>query len=205
MKRKTKAGDYTLSVQQTKLLINSETNFRNRTILKCLYYGGLRREETATMQVEDINFEQRYIKIIGKFDKLRYVPFMNAQFMGDLLTYIGKRKRGYVFIKEDGGFLTNRMINYICEQSGKKAGIINPHPNREHINPHMLRHTCARHLKNAGVPLEFVQNLLGHESYQMTMDVYGRMGFQDMIEYANKFTGLNPSKEKVKPGVHLLD
>ena len=108
MKRKIKAGDYTLSVQQVKLLINSETNFRNRTILKCLYYGGLRREECAKMQVEDINFESRIIKIIGKFDKLRYVPFMNAQFMGDLLTYIGKRKRGYVFMKEDGNHLTNR-------------------------------------------------------------------------------------------------
>ena len=121
MKRKIKAGNYTLSIKQVKLLINSETNFRNRTILKCLYYGGLRREEVATMQVEDVNFQERYMKIVGKFDKMRYVPFINAQFMGDLLTYIGKRKRGYVFIKEDGGHLTNRMINYICEKAGEKA------------------------------------------------------------------------------------
>ena len=156
MKRKVKAGNYTLSVKDIKLMINTETNFRNRTILKCLYYAGLRREECATLQIEDIDFEQRYMKIIGKNEKLRYVPFMNAEFMGDLYTYIGKRKRGYVFIKEDGGHLSNRTINYVVEYAGKKANIPNPHPNRSHINPHMLRHTCARHLKNAGVPLEFV-------------------------------------------------
>lgn len=204
MRNQFKAGDHTLSVKDVKLLINAETNFRNRTIIKCLYYGGLRREEVAKLQVEDINFDQRYMRIIGKGSKERYVPFINAEFMGDLFTYIGKRKRGYVFIKDNGGHLTNRMINYIVEKAGERAGIKNTHPNREHINPHMLRHTCARHLKNSGVPLEFVQNLLGHESFQMTMDIYGRMGFQDMIEYANKMTGLETKEAKVKPGVELL-
>ena len=113
MRQQFKAGDHTLSIKDVKLLINSETNFRNRTIIKCLYYAGLRREEVAKLQVEDINFEQRYMRIIGKGEKERYVPFINAEFMGDLFTYIGKRKRGYVFIKENGGKIYKAPYNLV--------------------------------------------------------------------------------------------
>ena len=89
-----------------------------------------------------------------------------------------------------------RMYNLIVEEAGHKAGISHPRPDKKHITPHLLRHSIARHLKNSGQPIEFIQNFLGHSNYQMTMDVYGRMGVDDMQNIADKLSGIAYKKEE---------
>jgi len=198
MKKQFRPGDYTLKEAEVKLLINSQLNFRNRTILKAMYYGGLRREEVCLLHIEDVNFKHRLLRIIGKGDKERIVPFINMEFMGDLKQIIASRKRGYVFCKDSGEPLSLRMFNVIVEEAGYKAGITHPRPDKKHINPHLLRHSIARHLKNNRQPIEFIQNFLGHSNYQMTMDVYGRMGVDDMQNIADKLSGIimKPQEEE---------
>jgi hypothetical protein len=56
----------------------------------------------------------------------------------------------------------------IIEQTGKRADIANPNPRLKNLNPHLLRHSIARFLKNKGFSAEWVQNFLGHESYKTT-------------------------------------
>ena len=49
---------------------------------------------------------------------------------------------------------------------GEKAGIENPAPGLKNINPHCLRHSYARHLKDAGMSIEAIQNIMGHSSFK---------------------------------------
>ena len=66
----------------------------------------------------------------------------------------------------------------------------NPNPRLSHINPHIFRHSIARHLKNLSFSGEFIQNFLGHESIKTTMDTYGTMSVDEMEEMATTKLGV---------------
>ena len=78
------------------------------------------------------------------------------------------------------GHITPTQINRIVAKAGKRAQLHNPHPDLKNINPHMLRHSCARILKDKGLSLEVVQKVLGHLSYKTTMDLYGTKSISEM-------------------------
>ena len=186
MKSQYKSGDFTLSEQEVKIIIHSTTSFRDRTLIKSLYYAGLRREEATELEIKDISFERRRINVVGKFDKQRIVYMFDFEFMGDLKHLIGERKTGAVFCKTDGTKLSTRAVNKIVAKAGVKANLQHPNPNMKNINPHLFRHSIARHLKAKGLNLEAIQNFLGHESYKTTMDVYGTMGVDETQLHFNK-------------------
>jgi site-specific recombinase XerD len=183
------AGDFTLSPNQAKVIIHSTTNFRDRCLLKCLYYAGMRREETTLLEIADIDFFNRRIRITGKFNKIRIIPFSDFEFMGDMKHLIGTKTSGKVFD------VSIRQVNWIVQKAGEKANIPNPNPNLKHINPHLFRHSIARHLKAQGFSLETLQNFLGHEKFTTTMDVYGRQGIDEMQSEFDKKLGLIPNNE----------
>ncbi len=188
MKSQFKAGDFTLSEQEVKVIIHSTNSFRDRTILKALYYGGLRREEATELNIKDIDFQHQRMNVIGKFGKLRIVTLFDFEFMGDLKHLIGSKTEGKVFCKSDGSKLTPRMINKIVMKAGEKANLQHPNPNMKHINPHLFRHSIARHLKSRGLLIEAIQKFLGHASYKTTMDTYGTMGVDEMqLHFKKKF------------------
>lgn len=60
------------------------------------------------------------------------------------------------------------------------AHLKNPIPELKNINPHILRHSCARILKDRGLSLEVIQKVLGHLSYRTTMDLYGTKSIGEM-------------------------
>jgi integrase len=72
------------------------------------------------------------------------------------------------------------------EKAGERAGITNPNPARQHINPHIFRHSIARHLKNKRFSAEWIQNFLGHASYKTTMDMFGTLSIDEMQQEAEK-------------------
>jgi integrase len=77
-----------------------------------------------------------------------------------------------------------RRVNDIVETLGEKAGVENPNPRLKHLNPHIFRHSIARFLQSKGFSAEWIQNFLGHESYQTTMDMYGTISLDEMQEIA---------------------
>ncbi len=197
MKSQYKAGDFTLSEQEVKIIIHSTNSFRDRTILKALYYAGLRREEVTDLNVKDIDLEHRRINVTGKFGKSRIVPFFDFEFMGDIKHLLGNKTEGKVFCKTDGSKLTPRMINKIVMKAGGRANLKHPNPNMKHINPHLFRHSIARHLKSKGLQIEAIQNFLGHASFKTTMDTYGKMGVDEMqLHFNKKFNLIEDKSEK---------
>ena len=92
-------------------------------------------------------------------------------------------------MSNQGKAVSIRLVNHIIQKVGAAAGIENPHPGRKHLNPHIFRHSIARFLKSKGFSAEWIQNFLGHQSYQTTMDMYGTISIDEMQEIARRKLG----------------
>ncbi len=189
MKQQMKASAYHLKPADIKKLVIAAITFRDRCVIKTLWWLGLRRQELVDFDIRDIDFERKRVKVRGKGDKERTVPIIDDEYLSDLLHLIGPRTSGPVFLSNENKALSLRMVNYIVQQIGERAGVSNPNPRLEHLNPHIFRHSIARFLKSRGFTAEWIQNFLGHQSYKTTMDMYGTISIDEMQEIAERKLG----------------
>ncbi len=190
MKQQMKASAYHLKPADIKKITVEAINFRDRCLVKTLWWLGLRRHEVRALDIRDIDFARKRVTVLkGKGEKTRVVPIIDDEFLSDLQMLIGDRKTGAVFLSNENKALSLRMVNHIVQKLGEKAGVKNPNPRLTHLNPHLMRHSMSRWLKSQGFPVEFVQNFLGHESYKTTMDMYGTMSIDEMQEVAARKLG----------------
>jgi tyrosine recombinase XerC len=147
----------------------SPPGLRDQAILEVIYSTGLRVTEIVRMNLNDVNFEEGEIKVLGKGAKERIVLF-GSHAREALHIYIDKERpfllRGKntpaLFINRRGGRLTTRSLERMIAFYAKKAGIA------KKTTPHTLRHTFATHLLAGGADLRMVQELLGHASLSTT-------------------------------------
>ena len=188
VKRGHTRSQFHLTEDQIKLLIKSTEKLRDKVIIKILAYCGMRRFELAKIKIEDINLETNKIQILGKKNISRLATVFSDQLQEDLKLYIryvlDDNKQGYLFPAISSlnkkGHISNTEINRIVAQAGHRAHLKNPIPELKNINPHILRHSCARILKDRGLSLEVIQKVLGHLSYKTTMDLYGTKSITEM-------------------------
>lgn len=189
MKQQMRASAYHLKPAEIKKLILATGNFRDRCIVKTLFWLGLRRKELCGLDIRDLDFDRKRVTVRGKGEKTRIVPIIDDEFMSDLKHLIGSRRDGPVFLSNQGEPVSLRLVNHIIEKIGERANIDNPHPGRRHLSPHLFRHSVARFLKSKGFSAEWIQNFLGHESYKTTMDMYGTISIDEMQEMAERKLG----------------
>jgi site-specific recombinase XerD len=176
-----------LTMEEVKHMIAaSEMNRRDCMIIKCLFYLGLRNSELRGLQVDDIDFINRTVKIVqGKGNKDRFVPIPSRGFAAELRQLAGKRTSGLLIEGRGiGSMLSYRHIRRIVKKYAIEAGIRKP----EEIHPHTLRHSYATHLQNQGLPLNAIQQILGHENIETTT-IYLHLGterIRDLVEKAFK-------------------
>lgn len=140
----------------------SRTGRRDRVLFQLIYAGGLRVSEAVGLKVDDINFAQGTLRVIGKGDKERRI-YLKPHVVEGLRQYIAREDLdGYLFPGRGGGHVTARNVEMRLKRYAQKAGL------REHVSPHTLRHSIAVHYLLGGAPITFVQNLLGHESLATT-------------------------------------
>jgi len=181
-------SQFHLTEDQIKFLIKHTEKLRDKVIIKLLAYCGLRRFEVAKIKIEDVNLESNKIMILGKKNIERLATIFSDQLSEDIqiyLTYVlSNKKQGYLFPSVSSlnkhGHISPIEINRIVAKSGHRAHLKNPVPELKNINPHILRHSCARILKDRGLSLEVVQKVLGHLSYKTTMDLYGTKSISEM-------------------------
>ncbi len=135
---------------------------RNKAIFDFLYSAGLRVSEVVNLKVEQINFQSRLIRVMGKGKKERIIP-LGEKALDSLKSYMEERERKgfgdkeYLFLNIRGNKLSTRMVENYIKKYGKKD-----------ITPHSLRHSFATHLLESGADLRSIQKLLGHESLSTT-------------------------------------
>lgn len=159
---------------------------RDANILELLYATGLRVSELVSLNVQDIDFQESYIRCWGKGSKERIV-YAHAKAMGGLQEYLAGPRMSLVgdnkdepalFVNHRGERLTRQWVWTILKTYGKKAGL------DQKITPHTLRHSFATHLLQKGASLRHVQELLGHSSISTTQ-VYTHLTDQHLEqEYA---------------------
>ncbi len=192
MRQQMAPSAYTLKMAEIKKLFIAAPTFRDRCIIKTLFWLGLRRQELIDLDIRDIDFDRKRVQVrAGKGDKTRVVPIIDEEHLSDLKHLIGPKAEGPVFTSTQGatGQLSPRIINHIVTKTGELARVENPNPRLRHLNPHILRHSISRWLKQQRFPAEWIQNFLGHESYKTTMDMYGTISIEEMQELAQQKLG----------------
>jgi integrase/recombinase XerD len=144
-------------------------SLRNNAILELWYACGLRISELSGLNLGDVFFEVDVLRVHGKGNKERLVPF-GKYAKKALMEYLKSgrpaliREKSYdiLFPSQQGGQLTRMGLWGIFEKYVKKAGITRP------VKPHILRHSCATHMVEGGADIRTVMEFLGHADITTT-------------------------------------
>lgn len=154
---------------------------RDKAMLELLYSSGLRVSELVGLNVRDVDFSGRTVRVLGKGQKERIVP-VGAKACEALTQYLEKREDflqgragNQLFVNRQGGRLTARSVERILLKYTRQTGI------QKMVTPHVLRHTFATHLLGAGADMRGIQELLGHSSLSTTQK-YTHVGIEQMMQ-----------------------
>ena len=164
-----------LSEEEVKELLRLERNCfldeRDHMLFLFLYSTGCRISEALSIDIDQIEFAERRVRIVGKGSKERYL-FLPKKTMSELVAYLEKRK---LFLMEK--HCCNQKALFVGN-SGKRLPFSSSHiifdkyrsvlSWQKEFTPHTLRHSFATHMMDRGADIRLVQELLGHDSISTT-------------------------------------
>ena len=141
---------------------------RDRALFELMYACGLRVSEAVSLTLDRFDDEERVLRVLGKGDKERIVPFY-ARVGREVRAYIRevrpkwiRQEHGVLFVNQRGQPLTSRGVQYLMQRQCERCSLsIRAHP-------HMFRHSFATHLLDNGADIRVVQELLGHATLSTT-------------------------------------
>ncbi|MBN6067508.1 tyrosine recombinase XerC [Aggregatibacter actinomycetemcomitans] len=170
-----------IDTDQVQLLLANDSkepiDIRDRAIIELLYSSGLRLSELQGLNLNSIHLRSREVRVIGKGNKERVVPFGRyashaiQQWLKVRLLF--NPKDNALFVSQLGNRMSHRAIQMRLETWGIRQGL------NSHLNPHKLRHSFATHMLEASSDLRAVQELLGHSNLSTTQ-IYTHLNFQHL-------------------------
>ena len=158
-------------------MFESTMNLKHKLVLMFLYYTGIRVNEIVNLKWEDLDFERGTVHLkTAKGEKERIVFFHEK--LKSFIEYFNLKKEGFVFLSNFGKKYDKRTVQTIVKNASIKAGI------SKKVAPHILRHSFATHLLEAGADIRHIQKLLGHSSLQTTQ-IYTHVANKDIKKLAN--------------------
>ena len=170
---------------------NTDLGRRDRAIIEFLYATGIRVGELVNINLKDIDFRERLVRVTGKRKKQRIVPF-HAHALQALMLYLSETRPAFlnnapaaerdsqaVFLNYQGTRITTRSVGRMIDKYIKQCSDIH------NISPHSLRHSFATHLLDQGADLRDIQELLGH-ALLSTTQIYTQVSMEKMIAVYDK-------------------
>ncbi len=164
-----------ISISQVRQLIDQPARAstpeakRDRAMLELLYASGMRVSELVSLNLDDVNTGDNYVRCFGKGNKERLVPIypQAAQVVEEYVIQVRPRfvrsdAEQALFLNQRGDRLTRQGLWQILKAYAKEAGL------NKQVTPHTLRHSFATHMLSGGADLRSVQELLGHANISTT-------------------------------------
>ena len=165
---------------------------RDRLIVQMFYETGMRRAELVGLDEGDVDFYRGQIKVTGKRNKQRLIPFgeelktaMQA-YMAEKAREVPETEDGALFVRRNGRRVTEGWVYGMVHRNLAKVTSIKKR------SPHVLRHTFATAMLNNQAELEAVKELLGHESVSTT-EIYTHTTFEEL---KNAYNNAHPRARK---------
>ena len=153
-------------------LLNAPTDegfeVRDKAMLELLYGCGLRVSELINVKINDLDFENKIIRVFGKGSKERFIPCGEIavefieKYINELRGNLNTKRSDFLFLTKFGKPMSRMMFWKLIKKYCKRAGL------PEDITPHTLRHSFATHLLSGGADLRSIQEMLGHASIGTT-------------------------------------
>jgi site-specific recombinase XerD len=165
---------------------------RDKAIFELLYATGVRCSELINIRVQDINMEEKIIRIFGKGRQERMALF-GQQAKDRIVAYLTHERPAlehseeYLFVNYRNGQLTSRSIQRIIQMFRPFLSL------ERHITPHKIRHSFATHMLNQGADLRVVQELLGHKTLSST-EKYTHVSLEDLHRMCKKVQPLRDNE-----------
>lgn len=157
---------------------------RDRLVILMFYATGIRLSELVGLDNSDVDFSLSVIKVTGKRNKQRLIPF-DSELKREMEEYVALRDETLphtceaFFVREGGGRITRGNVATIVRRNLSKVVTVKKR------SPHVLRHTFATVMLNHQAELEAVKELLGHESLATT-EVYTHTTFEELKKVYNQ-------------------
>ena len=139
--------------------------WQKKIILLIFYHTGIRRSELINLNISDIDVGQKYLKVLGKGNKERLVPFAN-ELSKELDKFIALRKRKFegsiLIVNKKGEKVNPKYIYNVVSSFLSKINVASQ------VSPHVLRHSYATNLLNNGADINAIKELLGHANLNAT-------------------------------------
>jgi integrase/recombinase XerC len=167
--------------------VNTDLGRRDRAIIEFLYATGIRVGELVNINIKDVDFREKLVRVMGKRKKQRIVPFGEPALQA-LLFYLektravflnncppAKRDENALFLNYQGTRITTRSVGRMIDKYIKQCADVHK------ISPHSLRHSFATHLLDSGADLRDIQELLGHARLSTTQ-IYTQVSMEKLID-----------------------
>lgn len=157
---------------------------RDHLIIEVFYATGMRLSELIGLDDKDVDFSSSLIKVTGKRNKQRLIPF-DEELKNSMQEYVNLRNEAVplrsdaFFIRENGGRLTRSIVENLVKRNLSKVVTVKKR------SPHVLRHTFATTMLNHEAELGAIKELLGHESLAAT-EVYTHTTFEELKKVYNQ-------------------
>ena len=160
---------------------------RDKALLEFMYATGCRVSEAVGTNLDDIDLEEKVVRLMGKGSKQRLVP-LGSYARNSVVVYLNAGRgelerrstakvpeRRALFLNKRGKRISRQSVWEIVKTAGERAGITKP------LHPHTLRHSFATHLIQGGADVRTAQELLGHASVTTTQ-IYTHVSPEALIE-----------------------
>lgn len=181
----------TLSIKEIDYLLDIELKnhftYRNKAMLELMYATGIRVSELVDLDINDINFEQCMVKLMGKGNKERIVPIGDVA-LEYLHEYIYNHRpfmlkgtlTNALFLNNHGKKISRQSFFLMINELAHDKGL------NKYITPHVLRHSFASHMLEGGADLVSIQMLLGHSDIATT-GIYTHVNVKKLKEEYDEF------------------